>query len=503
MTVRLNELTLTRSGRPDLSGRPDGFRLGPVTLTVAPGETLLVAGGNGSGKSTLAQALCGWHPEWLRAALTGEGTILEQALSGMPLFRRAAGVQLVQQNPLAQLSGCAFSVEEEVAFGPENLGLREADIFERLEESLTLTECQPLRQRDPATLSGGEAQRVVLAAALVMRPQLLLLDEAFSRLSPDAILRMLVALETFRARHGTTLIYFERHLYPVAQYASRVLVLQEGAVTALTTPEMAQTAALIAGVVVPDTSPGTPHVAPDGENGLPPNTAAEIAQSLAGQHPATALQLENITFAWPEASPCLRGLSLTLTPGATALTGPNGAGKSTLLRVAAGLLTSPSGIVKFNGQPLAALRAQERAATMGVLFQEAERQIFHATVEDEVLFGLRRQTLDAQTCRVRCSEALALCGLERVAHAHPLDLHAGQRRMVAVACLAALRPTVLLLDEPSRDFDACWLRRFEDWLRQCRVMGAIILAISHDMDFVARNFDRTIRLEDGCLIDIE
>lgn len=209
------------------------------------------------------------------------------------------------------------------------------------------------------------------------------------------------------------------------------------------------------------------------------------------------LELRHIAFSWPDGTPCFQDLSLTVDSRGVALTGANGAGKSTLLRVAAGLLPPASGQVLCAGRDRSRMSAAERAATVGVLFQEAERQIFHATVRDEVAFGLRRQNLSADETRQRTAQALEQCGLGDAADLHPLDLHSGLRRLVAVACLAAIRPAVLLLDEPVRDFDAPCLGIFERWLQTCRENGAVVLAISHDLDFVARHFSRAIRLEHG------
>lgn len=215
------------------------------------------------------------------------------------------------------------------------------------------------------------------------------------------------------------------------------------------------------------------------------------------------LTLTNVFYRWPGADDdCLRALSLHINQGEwLALTGDNGAGKSTLLRLMAGLLTPGSGSVTFRGTPLVHMKNQQRAAAIGVLFQEAENQIFHSQVDKEVEFGLRLQKRPAQEIAQRTAAALALCGLADVAQAHPLDLHIAQRRMVAVASLEALAPPLILLDEPSRDFDEHWLGIFEGWLATCRQRGTTVLAISHDADFTRRHFPRVVRLQQGVLVN--
>ncbi|ATF48095.1 MAG: ATP-binding cassette domain-containing protein [Citrobacter sp.] len=213
------------------------------------------------------------------------------------------------------------------------------------------------------------------------------------------------------------------------------------------------------------------------------------------------LTLNQVTYRWPNASyNCLHNISLNLNAGEwLALTGDNGAGKSTLLRIMAGLLPPSSGTVTLNGRSIAQLKNRERATVLGVLFQEAENQIFHSKVAEEVAFGLRLQKRPATEVAQRTAAALQLCQLADVADAHPLDLHTAQRRMVAVASLEAMAPALLLLDEPSRDFDAHWLAVFENWLSVCRARGTSVVAISHDVAFTQRHFSRIARLHNGTL----
>lgn len=168
------------------------------------------------------------------------------------------------------------------------------------------------------------------------------------------------------------------------------------------------------------------------------------------------LILNEVSFRWPGASDtCLHKISLQLNAGEwLALSGDNGAGKSTLLRVMAGLLSPSSGTITLDNKPIAQLKNRQRATMIGVLFQEAENQIFHSKVAEEVAFGLLLQKLPAAEIAQRTAAALQLCQLTDVADAHPLDLHTAQRRMVAVASLEAMAPAMVMLDEPSRDFDA-------------------------------------------------
>ena len=206
--------------------------VGPLDIQLAMGEWLAVLGGNGSGKTTLAQLLCGGSGSLLHGDVSGEGQVLGAALTEGSLIAYAANRQLVQQSPQLQLSGCAFSVEQEVAFGPENLGLPADEITERVNQALILTHSEALRLRHPATLSGGEAQRVVIASALAMRPQLLLLDEAFSRMTPSMTQRILARLKHYSVRENCTVVLFERTLLPAVTHCEQVLLLEHGKITA-------------------------------------------------------------------------------------------------------------------------------------------------------------------------------------------------------------------------------------------------------------------------------
>jgi energy-coupling factor transport system ATP-binding protein len=215
------------------------------------------------------------------------------------------------------------------------------------------------------------------------------------------------------------------------------------------------------------------------------------------------LNIQSLEFQWPSATqPIIKELNLTVnTVEWVALIGDNGAGKSTLLRLIAGLLTPGHGQVCLQGKNITSLKAAQRAPLLGVLFQEAERQIFHNRVRNEIAFGLRHQGISGEALEQKIAHTLALCELTDVADAHPLDLHAGQRRMVAVASLAAVAPPLLLLDEPSRDFDSHWLGIFNRWLASCRAQGTTILTISHDYTFVKQHFPRTIRLANGTITE--
>lgn len=214
------------------------------------------------------------------------------------------------------------------------------------------------------------------------------------------------------------------------------------------------------------------------------------------------LQLENLGFRWPNSTvDNICSLTLSISPGeSVALVGDNGAGKSTLLRLLAGLLPPTSGHIHLDNQSLQSLSAPQKANQIGILFQEAEKQIFHSRVHDEIAFGLKRQKLSKSEIQTRVLQSLEVCHLFDVADKHPLDLHAGQRRMVAVSCLDVVSPKLLLLDEPTRDFDALWMHKFEDWLALQRAKGVTIVTISHDLDFVARHFQRVLHLSNGKLI---
>ena len=430
------------------------------------GDWALVVGGNGSGKSTLGTILTGGVDEHRPGTLRGDARVLGSPISSRTSLRWSPFIQLVQQTPSLCFSGCAFTVEEEVAFGPRNLGLPNREVRERTEEALHLLCISHLKESALPHLSGGEAQRVALACAVAMRPRLLVLDEAFSRLQAEAVPALVERLRDWSRRCGVAVVLLERNGAPFRPYCTSFFRLSGGRLL----PEPTRV----------EVSAPTEAERPRREVGLP------------------LLRIEGLEFCWPGATePLLRGLDEALLSGErVALMGPNGVGKSTLLRICAGLLLPTGGEVLLEGEPVGGLGAVKRSERVGFLFQDPERQLFHSTVRDEVLFSLRNTALPREERERRLSASLDETGLTGKEGCHPLDLNSAERRMVALASLGIREPDLLLLDEPTRELDAGWLARFERWLANRR---AAVLAISHAPAFVSRTFPRVWRLEEGRL----
>ncbi len=493
-------------------------------LRLFPGEWMLLEGGNGGGKSTLATMLCGGVPEHRSGELSGGAELSGEPVASRTCLGWSPDVQFVQQNPQLSLSGCAFTLYEEVAFGPENLALPLGEIRERVDDALELFGIAHLKEHHPATLSGGEAQKAALASAAAMRPRLLLLDEAFSRIASADIPVILERLRAWSAKHSTAVLLLERRGQPFERFCDRVGSFRDGVVLELDEETVGRNAA---GRSRPEAAPsvvrggterfsagkrrGDDDRASCGNAGLERDDSEgcargripkaspvkEGATDLREEGPAL-LRIRDLDFRWKGRNELLlRSLDAELAAGErAALVGPNGAGKSTLMRLCAGLLTPERGEALLGGAPVSAMAPKERAARIGFLFQDAERQIFHSTVADEVLFSLRDEPLSPGERMERLDAALRATGLRGKEKSHPLDLNAAERRMVAVASIAVRGAELLLLDEPSRDFDPRWRELFEEWL--CS-HSAAVLAISHDPDFVERLFPQVWSLHEGRL----
>ena len=203
-----------------------------VSLTIPAGQFCAVVGANGAGKSTLAYTLAGFIPHFYQGVLTGEVYIAGHNTSHMPLHQLVQVAGLVFQNPVNQISGTKFTVREEIAFGLENLGVPRGEMLARIEEVMELVGIAPLAERSPLALSGGQMQRVALAAVLVMRPQVLILDEPTAQLDPRGSREVFAAIRALTIETRMTVVMIEHKLEWVAAFADRVVVLADGAVVA-------------------------------------------------------------------------------------------------------------------------------------------------------------------------------------------------------------------------------------------------------------------------------
>jgi energy-coupling factor transporter ATP-binding protein EcfA2 len=462
--IELDALSVRYGATPALTG---------VSLRVAPGESVLVGGPSGCGKSTLARVLGGLVPAVVPAHV--EGRVRVAGLDALRPRRDgfATRVGLVFQNPATQLF--CLTVEEEVAFGPRNLGRSEDETGARVAWALDATGLAGLRGRAPLELSGGEQQRLAIAAALAMQPALLVLDEPLASLDHDGARQVLDTLADLNHRHGVTVVTIEHRLAEAARVAGRIVLLEDGRVVA------DGAAAAIAADHARLRALGLARPA------LPPRGAATAGDAARGE---PLVELRGVSAGYGDRT-VLEGVDLDLHPGEfVALVGGNGSGKSTLARVLAGLMRPR------RGRRLARDGAVLPGRGVGLLCQNPLDQLLTERVDDEVALGPRNWAVFDPAAHERTLSAADLVALRQRA---PFSLSAGQQQRTALAATLALAPRLLILDEPTLGQDWAHLERLMDLVADLNARGSAVLLITHDHDLAARYARRTLHLRDGRL----
>lgn len=475
----------------------DSLALDDVTLEVCRGERVCVLGANGSGKSTLASVICG-----LLAPDEGDVELAGHAVctGGMPDLaayrdaRRQLG--LVFQNPDDQI--VTSVVADDVAFGPENLGVPRAQIAARVARELRRVAMEKYAHADPSRLSGGQRQRVCIAGALAMEPAVLVLDEPSSLLDVRgraAIMRVMGRL----AAAGATLVHVT-HFMDEALAADRVIVMQRGHVALEGTPDEVFAAknaqviealglempfeARLAAALRADAAASDAVAAPGAPSGEKP--AAAAAPTRAAEPPA--ILARDLGFSYGPGAQALDGVSLEVPVRATtAIVGQTGSGKSTLLRLLCGLEAADAGSLTVCGINAATKRGrcQVRRA-VGYVMQHPERQLFAQTVAEDVAFGPRNQGLSAAEVERRVAHALDLVGLADRRDASPFELSGGQQRLAAIAGVLAMEPELLVLDEPTAGLDPRGRARLRALMADLAAHGVTLLQVTHSMEDAAR-----------------
>jgi energy-coupling factor transport system ATP-binding protein len=499
--IAVHGLSCTYDGAP----RP---ALAGVDLTVPHGALVVVMGGTGAGKSTLARCLTRIVPCFMPGRV--EGTVL---LGGQPIADRRPGelagaIGMVFQDFEAQLF--SSDVTQELVFGLEQTGVPPPEMPGRVRAALAAVGLVGFADRDPATLSGGEKQRLAIAGLLAMRPAVMLLDEPTTDLDPAGRAEVLRVLAGLRA-DGLTLVLIDHD--PLAAVDADLLVLlHEGRVLASGPPRtlLADVAALrAAGVRPPDVSRVFAALAlPD-----PPLDLAVAADRLRAARgtprppptfvaaPARAplIAVAGLHHRYADGRAALAGVTTTLGRGEfVALVGRNGSGKTTLAKHLNGLLRPTAGRVTIDGADVASLPLEDLAQRVGYVFQDPDHQLFASSVEEEVAFGPRNLGLDAAAIEARVVEALGAVGLtDRTVD--PFLLDKGARQRLAVASVLALRPEVLVLDEPTTGLDAAEQGRMLALLDAFHRAGRTIVVITHTPWVVAEHAERVLLLADGTL----
>ena len=496
--------------------------LDDVTLDIRAGEHVCVLGANGSGKSTLAQVLAGLlAPDEGDVSLLGEA-VLEDGRVDLAAYGRARrGLGLVFQNPDDQI--VTTIVEDDVAFGPENLGLDPNEIERRVRRELDRVAMGPFAKSDPTRLSGGQKQRVAIAGALAMEPRLLVLDEPGALLDVRGRRAIMRVMRRLRAA-GTTIVHVT-HFMEEALAADRVIVLSEGRVALSGTPEQvfshaekicalgleepfcarlasrlrargvdvgwtldddalaSELAALLAHAPGAAVATGTSAAADAADT-----AAAAAAAGTSHGDEVAAILADDVSFSYGgEHGRALDHVSLRVSPGASvAIVGQTGSGKSTLARIACALETPDAGRMVVGGIDTARRRDRRRLhGRIGYVMQHPERQLFAETVEKDVAFGPTNLGLPAEEIRRRCAHALELVGLADKADASPFELSGGQQRLCAIAGVLAMRPATLVLDEPTAGLDPRGRAQLARILNDIHARGVTVVRVTHSMEDAA------------------
>jgi energy-coupling factor transporter ATP-binding protein EcfA2 len=476
------------------------------SLTVQEGEFLLVIGPSGSGKSTLLRCLNGLVPHFYGGQFTGQVRVCGQDPIAAEPRCMSRYVGLVFQDPETQF--VVDAVEDELVFALENHAVPQVTMRKRVEEVLDQLDIAHLRHRRVSTLSGGEKQRVAIAAVLTLQPHVLVLDEPTSQLDPQAAEEVLDALRRLNQDLGLTIVLSEHRLERVAQYADRILYLPGNGQPPLLgepcqvlarvdfTPPLVRLGKTLDWEPLPlSLKEARPHAQRLQQTFYQPSNLPTFQPSnLPTFQPS--VQIRDLWYAY-NGHQALKGVNLDVAPGElVALMGRNGAGKTTLLKQIVGLLKPKRGRVTVMGLDTRQADQQTIIAHIGYVPQNPSALLFADTVHQELDFTRRSRGMALGDY----APLLETLGLAACADRYPRDLSVGERQRVALAAVLVADPAIILLDEPTRGLDYRQKESLAAFLQQEKARGRTVLMATHDVELVADCADRVILLGDGQVV---
>ena len=480
---------------------PDDAVLNGVDLTVEEGELILVAGRTGSGKSTLLGTFNGLVPAFTGGTLSGDVLLDGTSIIDLPPRERAEVIGFVGQDPLAGF--VTDTVEEELAYGMEQLGLDGATMRRRVEETLDLLGIADLRSRDLRTLSGGQQQRVAIGSVLTMHPRLLVLDEPTSALDPTAAEDVLATVTRLVHDLGVSVVIAEHRLERVVPFADRMVVVTgEGGVvdgppaevlrSSPVAPPIVELGRLLSWDPLPLTVRDARRIA-GGAAAVRPSGPAPERSGPADRAPATGLVASGVEVRYGSTVAVAR-VDLDLAAGSvTALMGRNGSGKSSLLWALQGSGPRSRGTVLIDGQDTRAASPARRRELVALVPQTAADLLYLESVAEECAAADRQAGAAPGTARALLDEYAPDIPDDQ----HPRDLSEGQRLALVLAVVLAGSPPVVLLDEPTRGLDYPGKAALARTLKALASSGHVVLVSTHDVEFVAETADHVVVLADG------
>ena len=520
-------------------GASSQVALDHVSLSVREGEFVGVIGPAGSGRSTLAAVLSGAIPHHFHGQLYGATYVQGLDTCEATLTDISSVVGSVLQDIDAQM--VASVVEDEMLFGMENFGVPHDQIEQRLVQTLETVGIADLRHREIATLSGGQKQKVAIAAILAMDPRALVLDEPTAALDPAATQLVYDTLRRINRERGVTVVVMEQKVAMLSEYCDRVMVMDAGKIVFSGAPhevfahgeELRRIGCdsprvtriynrLVADGVVSTGSPclnvseaeqliaralggretaaaGSAKAAVVSEAALPASSPHAPAPRPKAEGAKPAVSFEDVCFSYPGGGASVQNLELAVYPGElVGVVGQNGAGKTTLTKLLNGLLKPSSGVVTVAGLDTREAPVSRIAAHVSTLFQNPDRQICRDTVLDEVAFGLVLTGTPQEEARERAQRVIERFGLP--AEEAPFSLSRGQRQKIALASVVVMEPEVIVLDEPTSGLDYRECMTVMETVSEMAERGSAVIMVCHDMEVVSDFAERLVVMAQGRIL---
>ncbi|MDS1002594.1 energy-coupling factor transporter ATPase [Clostridium sporogenes] len=440
-----------------------------INIKVKKNKVTLLTGKSGSGKSSLLMCITGVIPDIIEGNISGEIIYKGKNIENKGVKTVSGEIAYMFQDPDSQL--CTFTVEDEIAFGLENIKIDPSHMDNIIDEVLDRIGIKHLKKRQLNQLSGGEKQKVALASILTLDPEVILMDESTANLDPKSTMEIIKLIKNLRDNFHKTILIVEHKISEFSEIVDDVIWFEKDKAKNIDKTSFIENYKSVS---------------------FMPNLKKEQGYT------EKILEAKEIYFAYNKDINVLKNVNFSLHKGEiAAIIGPNGAGKSTLSKILMGLLKVEKGNILIKGRNIRDINPRELGESIGLVFQNPEHQFIKMTVEKEMALSLEIRKQNSETIKNTVDSYLSMFDLDDHRLSNPFSLSQGQKRRLSTASMMINGQSILILDEPTYGQDRVNLKELINLLYKINSQGTSILMITHDMDMVLNCCDRVIQLENG------